>query len=80
MTSFLFLGSKITAECDCRLEIRKRMLLGRKAAEASTSKSRTCTGRERSVPAKKNKRETKDGVERISPKWLMHCFIVLQYI
>ena len=31
VTSFLFLGSKITAECDCRLEIRKRMLLGRKA-------------------------------------------------
>ena len=49
-------------------------------AAASTSKSRTCTGRERSVPAKKNKRETKDGVERIRPKWLMPFFIVLQYI
>ena len=31
VTNFLFLGSKITAECDCRLEIRKRLLLGRKA-------------------------------------------------
>ena len=31
VTNFLFLGSKNTAECDCRLEIRKRLLLGRKA-------------------------------------------------
>ena len=31
VTNFLFLGSKITAECNCRLEIRKRLLLGRKA-------------------------------------------------
>ena len=50
------------------------------SAAASTSKSRTCTGREWSVPAKKNKRETKDGVERIRPKWLIPFFIVLQYI
>ena len=49
-------------------------------AAASTSKSHTCAGREWSVPAKKNKRETKDGVERIRPKWLMPFFIVLQYI
>ena len=49
-------------------------------AAASTSKSHICIGRERSVPAKKNKRETKDGVERIRPKWLMPSFIVLQYI
>ena len=49
-------------------------------AAASTSKSHTCIGRKRSVPAKKNKRETKDGVERIRPKWLMPSFIVLQYI
>ena len=28
---FLFLGSKITADGDCSHEIRKRLLLGRKA-------------------------------------------------
>ena len=31
MTDFLFLGSKITADGDCRHEIRRLMLLGRKA-------------------------------------------------
>ena len=31
VTDFLFLGSKITADGDCSLEIRRRLLLGRKA-------------------------------------------------
>ena len=31
MTDFLFLGSKITADGDCNHEIRRRLLLGRKA-------------------------------------------------
>ena len=31
MTDFLLLGSKITADGDCSHEIRKRLLLGRKA-------------------------------------------------
>ena len=31
MTDFLFLGSKITADGDCSLEIRRHLLLGRKA-------------------------------------------------
>ena len=31
MTDFLFLGSKITVDGDCRLEIRRQLLLGRKA-------------------------------------------------
>ena len=31
MTDFLFLGSKITAEGDSSREIRRRLLLGRKA-------------------------------------------------
>ena len=31
MTSFIFLGSKITADGDSRLEITRRLLLGRKA-------------------------------------------------
>ena len=31
VTDFLFLGSKITADCDCSHEIRRQFLLGRKA-------------------------------------------------
>ena len=31
MTDFLFLGSKITADCDCSHEIRRQLLLDRKA-------------------------------------------------
>ena len=31
MTDFIFLGSKITADGDCRHEIKRRLFLGRKA-------------------------------------------------
>ena len=31
VTDFLFLGSKITADVDCSLEIKRCLLLGRKA-------------------------------------------------
>ena len=31
MTDFHFLGSKVTADGDCSHEIRRRLLLGRKA-------------------------------------------------
>ena len=31
MTDFIFLGSKITVDSDCRYEIKRRLLLGRKA-------------------------------------------------
>ena len=31
MTDFIFLGSKITADCDCSHKIRRHLLLGRKA-------------------------------------------------
>ena len=31
MTDFIFLGSKITADSDCSHEIKRRLLLGRKA-------------------------------------------------
>ena len=31
VTNFLFLGSKITMDSDCNHEIRRRLLLGRKA-------------------------------------------------
>ena len=31
VTDFIFLGSKITADGECRHEIKRRLLLGRKA-------------------------------------------------
>ena len=31
MTDFIFLGSKITADSDCSFEIKRHLLLGRKA-------------------------------------------------
>ena len=31
VTDFIILGSKITADCDCSQEIKKRLLFGRKA-------------------------------------------------
>ena len=31
LTSFIFLGSKITADGDCSHEVKRRLLLGRKA-------------------------------------------------
>ena len=31
VTDFIFLGSKIMADCDCSHEIRRHLLLGRKA-------------------------------------------------
>ena len=30
VADFIFLGSKITADCDCSYEIKRRLLLGRK--------------------------------------------------
>ena len=30
VSDFIFLGSKITADCDCRHDIKRRLLLGRK--------------------------------------------------
>ena len=45
VTGFIFLGSKITAEGDCSHEIKRRLLLGRKAMTKldSTLKSRDIT-------------------------------------
>ena len=45
VTDFLFLGSKITADGDCSHEIKRRLLLGRKAMTNldSTLKSRDIT-------------------------------------
>ena len=47
VTDFLFLGSTITADGDCSHEIRRRLLLGRKAMALSVLKSRDVT-----LPAK----------------------------
>ena len=35
VTDFLFLGSKITADCDCSHEIKRCLLLGRKNYDQS---------------------------------------------
>ena len=45
IADFLFLGSKITADGDCRHEIRRQLLLGRKAITNldSVLKSRNIT-------------------------------------
>ena len=53
-TDFLFLGSKITVDGDCSLEIRRRLLLGRKAMTNldSVLKSRDSLCRQRSVLVK----------------------------
>ena len=48
---FIFLGSKITADGDCSHEIRRRLLLGRKAMTNldSTLKSRELLCQQRSI-------------------------------
>ena len=33
VANFIFLGSKITADSDCSIEIRRRLLLGRKVRQ-----------------------------------------------
>ena len=45
VTDFIFLGSKITADGDCRYEMKRRLLLGRKAMANldSTLKSKDIT-------------------------------------
>ena len=51
VTDFLFLGSKITVDGDCSHEIRRRLLLGRKALTNldSVLKAKTSLCRQRSV-------------------------------
>ena len=45
VTDFIFLGSKITADCDCSHEIRRRLLLGRKVMTNLDSKTLLCQQR-----------------------------------
>ena len=51
VTKFLFLGSKITADGNCSCEIKRHLLLGRKAVESLDSilKSRALLCQQRSV-------------------------------
>ena len=49
VTGFLFLGSKVTVDGDCSHEIRRRLLLGRKA-----DKPRQCVEKQRHYSADKD--------------------------
>ena len=49
VTDFIFLGSKITAEGDCSHEIKRRLLLGRKAV---TNLDSILKSRDITLPAK----------------------------
>ena len=51
VADFIFLGSKITADCDCSHEIKRRLLLGRKVMTNLDSilKSETLLCQQRSV-------------------------------
>ena len=49
LRDFLFLGSKITADSDCSHEIRRRLLLGRKAM---TNPDRMLKSRDITLPTK----------------------------
>ena len=42
VTDFIFLGSKITADGDCTHEIKRPLLLGRKAIKKHIKKQRHC--------------------------------------
>ena len=50
VADFLFVGSKVTADGDCSLEIKRRLLLGRKVmTNLAYSKAETLLCRQRSV-------------------------------
>ena len=49
VTDFIFLGSKITADGDCSHEIKRRLLLGRKAM---TNLDSTLKSRDTALPTK----------------------------
>ena len=51
VTDFIFLRSKITADGDCSDEIRRRLLLGRKARQCG-KKAKTLLCRQRSVQSR----------------------------
>jgi len=47
VTDFIFLGSKITADCDCSHEIKRHLLFGRKAM---TNIDNILKGRDSTLP------------------------------
>ena len=49
VTDFIFLGSKITADSDCSHEIKRRLLLGRKAMTNLDKKAEMLLYQQRSV-------------------------------
>ena len=49
MIDFIFLGSKITADDDCSQEIKRQLLLGRKAM---TNRDSTLKSRDITLPTK----------------------------
>ena len=49
VSDFIFLGSKITADCDCCHEIKRRLLLGRKVM---TNLDSICKSRDITLPTK----------------------------
>ena len=49
VTDFLFMGSKITADCDCSPEIKRGLFLGRKAM---TNLDRILKSRDITLPTK----------------------------
>ena len=49
MTDFIFLGSKITADCDCSHELKRCLLLGRKLM---TNQDRILKSRDITLPTK----------------------------
>ena len=49
VTDFIFLGPKITADCKCSHEIKRHLLLGRKAM---TNLDRVLKSRDITLPAK----------------------------
>ena len=49
MSDFIFLGSRITADCDCSHEIKRRLLLGRKVM---TTRDSIFKSRDISLPTK----------------------------
>ena len=54
VTDFIFWGSKITADCDCSHEIKRRLVLGRKVMTNLDGilKAETLLCQQRSVPSK----------------------------
>ena len=56
VTDFLFLGSKITVDCDCSHEIRRQLFLGRKV---KTNLDSVLISRDITLPTKVHKIKAK---------------------